>query len=70
MELFSACQAIDLRGDKGLGEGSKIAYEAIREVVSFLDRDRVMNVDMEKIIKLAENEEIVNRVESKIGDLF
>lgn len=70
MELLSACQAMDLRGDKGLGEGSKIAYEAIREVVSFLDKDQVMNVEIERVISLAKSGEIVERVEAIIGDLF
>lgn len=70
MELFSACQAIDLRGNKGLGEGSQIAYDRIREVVTYLDKDREMNVDIEKIITLVESGDIVSRVEKKIGDLF
>lgn len=70
MELLSACQAIDLRGDKGLGEGSQIAYDAVREVVTFMERDRVMNIDIEKVITLVESGEISKKVEAKLGDLF
>ena len=31
MEFLTACQAIDLRGNKGLGRGTKIAYDIVRE---------------------------------------
>lgn len=70
MELLAACQGIDLRGDKGLGEGSQVAYDTVREAVTFYDKDRVMNIDIEAVIKLVESGEIVKRVEEKIGDLF
>lgn len=70
MEILGACQAIDLRGNKGLGKGSQVAYDIVRKHVPFYDKDRVMNIDIEAVIKLVESGEIVAEVEKVVGDLF
>ena len=36
IELMCACQAIDLRGDKGLGVGTQAAYDCVRVVLSIV----------------------------------
>ena len=70
MELLSACQGVDLRenADK-LGNGTKKAYEEIRKVVSYYDKDRVMNVDINAVEELIKSNKIVEAVEKEIGNL-
>lgn len=40
MELMCACQAIDMRGNKGMGKGTQAAYDTIRSLVPVLHEDR------------------------------
>ena len=70
MEILTACQAIDLRGNKGLGVGTRIAYDIVRSEVSELTEDRIMYIDIEKVEKLVLSEEIVKSVEDKIGKIL
>ena len=42
MEMFTACQAIDLRGNLQLGKFTQRAYNKIREYIPFIDHDEVM----------------------------
>jgi len=42
MELLAGCQAIDLRGDNGLGEKTKKAYNKVREYIPFIQDDEIM----------------------------
>ncbi|WP_141500556.1 HAL/PAL/TAL family ammonia-lyase [Paenibacillus luteus] len=46
IEAIHAAQAIDLRNGIKLGEGTLTAYNRIREVVPFLDRDRSLSGDI------------------------
>lgn len=46
MELMCACQAIDMRGDKGMGVGTAPAYKTIRSLVSTLEDDRPLYEDI------------------------
>jgi len=51
MEMIHACQAIDLRANKGgmrLGKGTKPAYEAFRKEVSLYRNDRPIAPDIER----------------------
>ncbi|MGL5257196.1 MAG: histidine ammonia-lyase, partial [Proteocatella sp.] len=48
MELMCVCQAIDLRGNKGLGKGTKPAYETLRKLVPMLEDDRPLYEDINK----------------------
>lgn len=52
MEIMCACQGIDLRGNKGLGTGTKLAYEEVRRVVSKLEEDRPLYEDINKVEEL------------------
>ncbi|MBG0764670.1 MAG: aromatic amino acid lyase, partial [Tissierellales bacterium] len=63
MEMMCACQGIDLRGNKGLGTGTKIAYETIREKVSKLTEDRELYEDINECERLLINDELLKRVE-------
>lgn len=69
IELMCACQAIDLRGDKGLGEGTKAAYEIIRERVEKLDEDRPLYGDINACEELLINGVLLEKVEQAIGTI-
>ncbi|MCF6463056.1 histidine ammonia-lyase [Clostridium sp. Cult1] len=70
IELYAAAQAIDFGEPKKLGEGTKIAYEAIREKVDRLYDDRIMNVDINTCAILIEDNTILNAVEKGLGKLL
>jgi histidine ammonia-lyase len=46
MEIMCACQGIDMRGNKGLGKGTKPVYEAVRKSVPVLTEDRPLYEDI------------------------
>ena len=69
MELMCACQAIDLRGDKGLGIGTGEAYDVVREKVEKLCEDRPLYEDINHCESIIIDESLVHRVESKVGTL-
>jgi histidine ammonia-lyase len=70
IELISAAQAIDFELDNPkLGEGTKVAYEKIREVVATWEDDRVMYRDINKAAELIDANVIVEAVEEAIGEL-
>ena len=52
MEIMCACQGIDLRGNKGLGVGTKPIYEEVRKVVPMLKEDRPLYEDINKVEEL------------------
>lgn len=70
MELLCACQAIDLRGNKGLGRGSGLAYKIVRKDVSMLKEDRIMHVDIDRVEEIIKAEAIVKEVENEIGEIL
>ena len=69
MELLAACQAIDLREEKSLGKGTKIAYKIIREKISRLHEDRVMYLDINKSEEIVCSNKLVEEIEAFIGEL-
>jgi histidine ammonia-lyase len=52
VELTIACQAIDLRGPRALGAGTRRAHERVRELVPFTDAGRALPPDLEPIVEL------------------
>lgn len=70
MELLGACQAIDLRGNKGLGKGTLIAYELVRKEVSKLVDDKIMYKDINKCESLLKSNNIIEKVEECVGKLY
>lgn len=42
MEILAGCQALDLRGDNGLGKYTKKAYNKVREYIGFIEDDEIM----------------------------
>lgn len=70
MEILAACQAIDLRGNKGLGLGTEIVYNIIRENIKTLEEDRVMYVDLDRCNEILKSNIIVDEVEKSMGQLM
>ena len=70
MEILAACQAIDLRGNKGLGVGTEIVYNIIRGNIQILEEDRVMYPDLNKCNEILKSNIIVEKVEEKVGQLM
>ncbi len=62
IELMAAAQAIDFYQQHTLGKGTALAYGLIRQQVSQLVDDRVMNVDMNRCSELITSHKIVNEV--------
>ena len=72
IELTAAAQAIDLGEgveECTLGAGTQIAYNCVRNVVRYLDKDRVMNKDLDAVLELVKNGSIVDAVEAALGPL-
>ncbi len=69
IELFSASQAIWLRGEKGLAPATKAAYEFIRKHVGPVDRDVLMHDELVKFENMVKSGAIVEAVEKVIGRL-
>jgi histidine ammonia-lyase len=70
MEMLCACQAIDLRGNKGLGKGSKIVYDIVRDEVPKINEDRAMYEMIDKCEEILKSGIIVKEVEKETGKLF
>ena len=69
MEIMCACQAIDLRGDKGMGIGTKPAYEVIRKVCPHLDCDRPLYGDINNCENTIIDGTLVSAVEKAAGEI-
>ena len=69
IEMYAAAQAFDFRKPQKPGVGTLVAYEVIRKHVDFLENDRVLYPDVIKCGELIENNEILNAVESAIGEI-
>jgi len=52
IELLTAAQAVHLRGDSGLGRGTRSIYQAIRKEVRPLTQDRSSHDDIERVFEL------------------
>jgi len=68
IELMAAAQALDFREYK-FGTGVTRAREVIRKHVAFLDADRPLYPDHNKMKELVKSSEILNEVEKVVGNL-
>ncbi|MGQ9550881.1 MAG: histidine ammonia-lyase [Candidatus Bathycorpusculaceae bacterium] len=66
IELLCAAQAIDFRGSRKLGEGTKIAYATIRRITSAIKEDRVLSEDIEKLRQTVRKHIIIDAVEKQL----
>lgn len=73
IEMMAAAQALDLRTKYEtpyeFGKGTKVAHEVIRKHVDFLDIDRPLYPDHNKMKELVQSCEILKEVEKAIGSL-
>jgi histidine ammonia-lyase len=67
IELLHAAQAIDLRGNVRLGRGTRAAYEALREQVSFLSQDRALTDDIERAYRICKDGSLLEKVRHAIA---
>ncbi|MDT8913874.1 aromatic amino acid ammonia-lyase [Amycolatopsis sp. PS_44_ISF1] len=63
IHLIALCQAADLRGHDVLSAPTAAAHGAVREVCEFLDRDRPMDADIERVTTLIARGELRAAVE-------
>lgn len=68
IEIMCACQAIDLKDKKRLGDGTSVIYEMIRNISSFVENDRYIYSDINKIEELINNDFIYN-LEKKVNNI-
>lgn len=69
MELMCACQGIDMRGKKQLGDGTAPVYDAVRKVCPYFDKDREIYDDINRVEELIKNGDVVSLCEAKVGSL-
>ena len=69
IEFFAAAQALDLRTHK-YGKGVMIGHKVIRKYVDFLDIDRPLYNDHNKMKNLVKSCEILEEVELSLGDIY
>ncbi len=69
IEMYCAAQAFDFRKPLKPGRGTRVAYDVIRQHVKFLEKDRVLYPDVNKIADLVRNCTILDAVEAEIGEL-
>lgn len=69
IEYFAACQALDFAPSVEPGGGTRVAYDALRAVVPFVDEDRVMHVDFQAARELLRSEDLLEKIEEASGAL-
>ena len=69
MEILAATQALDMIKPLKPTDGVLVAFDCVRSVVPFANVDRIFAKDVSKILELIKNQNIVNAVENKIGNL-
>jgi len=69
IELMAAAQAFDFRKPLDPGPASKAAYDTVREHVDFLDDDRPLYNDINRLTQAVQSGKIVEAVEKVIGPL-
>ena len=69
IEFFAAAQALDLR-NHNFGQGVQLGHKTIRKYVDFLDIDRPLYNDHNKMKNLVKSCEILEQVELSLGDIY
>ena len=69
MELIAGAQALDFIKDRKPGKGTRAAYDVVRKYVEFLDADRPIHDDINKMAEVVTSGEVVKAVETAVGEL-
>lgn len=72
-ELLTACQAVDVRRrvgpwGEGLSPAVQVVYDKVRALIPFMEEDRELRIDIEKIEKLVRSEELIQAVKQIVPD--
>jgi histidine ammonia-lyase len=62
MELLTACQAVDYRIKRPMGQTTQKAYQIIREHIPFIETDVIMYPYLNHIEKLVMSQAFIERV--------
>ena len=68
IEMIAAAQALDIRGGAP-GKGVSAAHQVIRKYIDYLDDDRPLFPDNDRMVEILESGELLEAVESAIGKL-
>ena len=66
IEMMAAAQALDLR-EKKSGKGTSAAHGVVRKYVDFLDDDRPLYKDNNRMVELLKSDEVIEAVENELG---
>lgn len=69
VELICAAQAVDFKDAGKLGKGTRAAYELLRSQVSFMEQDRAIYLDMNKVAEQIRQGRYVAAAEQAVGPL-
>ena len=69
IELLCGAQAMDLFTNMKPGEGTLMAYKAIRDAIPHLDQDRIISYDIDTMMHMIRNGKILEEVEKVVGKL-
>ena len=70
IELFAACEAIDLQRERGVpGKGTKAVHDLVRKTVAEIEGDREYRHDMARCAKLVRSGDVVRAAERACGEL-
>lgn len=69
IEMICAAQAADFKDVSKLASGTKAAYDLLRSEVSFMDSDRAIYLDTNKVVAQIQAGKYVDVVESVVGTL-
>ncbi|MBQ1371728.1 MAG: histidine ammonia-lyase [Oscillospiraceae bacterium] len=72
-ELLTACQAVDVRRrvgpwGEGLSPAVQAVYDKVRAEVPFMEEDRELRIDIEKLEKLVRSEALIQAVKQIVPD--
>ncbi|HVD56140.1 MAG TPA: hypothetical protein VNC17_04810, partial [Thermoleophilaceae bacterium] len=67
-ELICGAQAVDLRGRRPLGQGTRVAYECVRECVPRLLDETEWEPEVPRLVDLIANGELAARVAADAGE--
>jgi histidine ammonia-lyase len=70
IEFMAGAQAVDFRKPDKPGRGVQAAYEVIRKYVDFLDKDRPLYNDINRLKDVVQSGEILDAVEKAVGPLI
>jgi histidine ammonia-lyase len=72
IEFLCAAQALDLLNEKQkltAGEGTRAAYRVIRDTIPYLDKDRELYIDIEKMVSIMLADSFIEAVESVTSEI-